>query len=154
MSGPTVAIVGSTRGQVLSQGVDPADVQDAARIIGRELAATGCRIIVYSSDRSFVEPYFVEGFQSEGQLPKKSIICIANDDHPIQYEGMTDPNGPFESRIDTHKDWEVGFYESLKSDAEAVLLIGGDTSARNDHRDRACRWIRYRVLIPDPAAPG
>jgi hypothetical protein len=124
MDGPTIAIVGSARQAILDDTAQSDQVREAAEQIGRKLALSQCRIIVYSSDEGFIEPTVVRGFLGENP-GEKSIICIANEEYPIEYQGMDDPNGPFETFIDPNPDWEIAFYQSLHDRADGVLLIGG-----------------------------
>jgi hypothetical protein len=132
---PLVAIVGSVNTQ--RNDYDPAlrnvDVaEQACKKLGRELAKSGYRITVYSSDSAYIEAAIVCGYIASNLAKPKSIEIrypqlISQGNAPVFPEQKTYPS-IFDERPDTHPNWQVSFYASLK-DASSVLLLGGGSSA-------------------------
>jgi len=135
MADPLVAIVGSVDTQ--RNDYDPAlrnvDVaKQACEELGRELAKSGCRIIVYASDPAYIEADIVRGYIASNLAKPKSIEIrypqsIGQGNSPSFPEQKTHPS-VFNESPDTHPNWQVSFYASLK-DASGVLLLGGGSSA-------------------------
>ncbi|MEV0559943.1 hypothetical protein [Dactylosporangium sp. NPDC050588] len=126
---PVVAIVGSADA---SRSYEPEvrnreAVSQAARAIGRELAAAGCRIAVFSSDPGYIEGAVVAGYVESGSAGKHSILVRGRfgsdgafperNAHPQVFLAAPDPTG----------DWEVAFCRTLL-EVDAVLLVGGGRS--------------------------
>jgi hypothetical protein len=135
MADPSVAIVGSinTKRTDYDPGLRNVDkAKQACEELGRELAKSGYRIIVYSSDPAFIEADVVRGYVASNQAKPKSIEIrypqsIGQESHPSFPEQKTHPS-MFDDNPDTHPNWQVSFYVSLKG-ASGVLLLGGALSA-------------------------
>jgi hypothetical protein len=135
MADPLVAIVGSVDPQ--RNDYDPAlrnvDVaKQACEELGRELAKAGYRIVVYSSNPAYIEADIVRGYVASNLAKPQSIEIrypqsIGQGNPPSFPEQKTHPS-LFDERPDTHSNWQVSFYASLK-DASGVLLLGGASSA-------------------------
>lgn len=133
MAKPLIAIVGSYD---IARTYDSPLLQDlqrakyAAEQLGRELAKSGYRILVYSSDPAYIEADFVRGYIASGQAEKESIQIR----YPQAVGGI--PSFPeqsthkyvFDPIPDANPDWQVTFYKSLK-DVDGVILLGGAHSA-------------------------
>jgi 3',5'-cyclic AMP phosphodiesterase CpdA len=131
MRQPTIAIVGS---------VDPTrsytppirNAERAAELgheLGRRLAEAGMRIVVYSSNRQFIESYFVRGYLESGQAKKMSIEVrypVDHDDYRLfpLYNKYPDC---FHLCPDHHSSWEVSFYDSIHN-VDGLVLLGGGSS--------------------------
>jgi hypothetical protein len=130
--GPLIAIVGgadSTRTDYEPPVMHHDIARQAARALGAELAAQGCRIIVYSTEPSFIESDVVQGFLQGAPAGGQELIQVR-----FPYGAETGRFGEtaaqeklFEYLPDTDRSWEAGFYRSL-ADADGVLLLGGGRS--------------------------
>jgi hypothetical protein len=135
MSDPLVAIVGSVdpgRADYSPELKNVEVAKQACEELGRELAKAGCRIIVYSSDPEYIEADVVRGYIASGLAKPKSIEirypqALDVGKSPSFSEQETHP-AVFDERPDTHPNWQVSFYASLK-EASGILLIGGGNSA-------------------------
>lgn len=104
---------------------DAAVAREACAELGRELAAAGWDLVVYSADETFVEGDVVRGFVDAGP-PDGSVHVHA----PIGTEAFSkfrDRRELFNPVPDLSRDWEVSFYRSLAS-SDGVLLVGGGRS--------------------------
>jgi hypothetical protein len=132
---PLIAIVGSA--DPARKDYDPPiryveHVAEAAQQLGSELAKAGYRILVYSSADKYIEKDVVAGYVASGKAKPESI--------QIRYPQVVDPKGPtpfpeqsthdslFERHQDTHPNWVVSFYSSLR-EVDGILLLGGANSA-------------------------
>jgi hypothetical protein len=135
MADPLVAIVGSVDTQ--RNDYDPAlrnvdAAKQACEELGRELAKSGYRIVVYTADPAYIEADIVRGYVASNLAKPKSIEVrypqsISQNNPPSFPEQITHPN-VFDERPDAYPNWQVSFYASLK-DAGGVLLLGGASSA-------------------------
>src|SRR3954453_644202 len=128
MTRPRLAVVGSVNS---ARGFDPpvqdADVGHEACVeLGRELAAAGWDLTVYSSDPSFIEGDVVRGYLAFGGAGAGSIRLRAP--HGTKhFEGLGIDPEVLDVRADPTGDWEVSFYRSLVA-SQGVLLVGGGYS--------------------------
>jgi len=127
---PLIAIVGSIDPH-RSQELELRDTDQAAgacEALGRELAAQGLDIVVYSSAAQFVEGDVVRGYASSDDAPVRSIqVRAPQGSGTIQFpDGQSRPN-LFDPRPDASQDWEVSYYRSLV-ETDGVLLVGGGRS--------------------------
>lgn len=127
---PLIAIVGSvdpSRAQELHlHNTDQASSACAA--LGRELAAQGLNIVVYSSAAEFVEGDVVRGYAASGDVPVRSIqVRAPQRSAAIQFPEARGRAALFDYRPDASEDWEVSFYRSLV-ETDGVLLVGGGRS--------------------------
>lgn len=105
-----------------------AEASGAARALGKELARAKHRVLVFSSDSSFVEADVVAGYVASGEaLPKSIVILYPRDRDPNVHgefpEQRTHPE-IFYPKTDPHPRWEASYYQSLP-DVKGILLIGG-----------------------------
>ena len=134
MSGPLILIVGSadsTREDYNPPLINPGDAPAAAKAIGTELGRRGCRIVVYSASKSYLEADVVRGFVGSVKKTAKSMI-------EVRYPHSAPKSAEFaETKLrpdlfvptqDRNTSWEATFYASLR-DADGVLIIGGGRSA-------------------------
>ena len=127
---PLIAVVGSVsdhRQQELMLH-NPAEARKAAEEIGRELASSGCRLLVYSTDPDFVEYHVLRGFmltnvQTPGCIQVRYPRSIVQPTLPDQ----TDHEELFDWRPDQSDNWEVAYYRSVE-DINGMILIGGGQS--------------------------
>jgi hypothetical protein len=125
-----IAIVGSVDAS-RAQQLDLRDTDGAAgacEALGRELAAQGLDIVVYSSAPTFIEGHIVSGYAASDDVPPGSIQVRA----PQRYGTAQFPEADsrpvlFDNRPDASEDWEVSFYRSLV-ETDGVLLVGGGRS--------------------------
>lgn len=131
MGAPLIAIVGSVDPQ---RSYDPAlkDTEQmtvAAEQLGRELAAAGCRIMVYSADPRFVEAHVVRGYVASGKARDGSVeVRFPSESKAASFPEHRSHPAAFRFQPDTSSDWEVSFYRSL-ADADGVLMLGGGQSS-------------------------
>jgi hypothetical protein len=131
MAMPLIAIVGSadpTRTAELElTHVDRAGM--ASEQLGRELAAAGCRIVVYSGDPTFIEAHVVRGYVGSGKAVEGSIeVRFPDGSQAAEFPEYQTHRAAFRFQPDTSKDWEVSFYRSLVG-VDGVLLLGGGRSS-------------------------
>jgi hypothetical protein len=117
---PIIAIVGNAK----TSEVAPA----AAEVLGRELAKAGFRILVFSSEPEFLEPYVVRGYVAS----RAALRCSVGVRYPLHSQkpafAEQATNGElFDWRPDHAPDWEMSFYQSL-SEVQGVVLMGGGPS--------------------------
>jgi len=134
MSSPLIAIVGSVHQSRETEFANRAIplkniplAKTAAENLGRALAQKGCRILVYSSDASFIEPDLVHGYVESKEAQPESIEVLYPMNQRPSFPEEKDPKGLFHFTQDTHSEWEISFYRSLR-DADGVILMGGGTS--------------------------
>jgi hypothetical protein len=107
---------------------DTVTAQEAAAELGRELAASGCGIVVYSSDSKFIEAHVVRGYVESGQaLPGSIQVRAPQEAGVVFFAGMKSNPELFDLRLDANDDWEVSFYRSLP-EVDGLALIGGGRS--------------------------
>ena len=92
------------------------------------MAKSGMRLVVWSSDPKFIEWDVVDGFLSVENIGMASVICIWHKDHYPKFPRQDEEDGPLLLKRSPHEDWEVGFYESIKNEADGVILIGGGST--------------------------
>jgi hypothetical protein len=134
LSDPIIAIVGSVNAQRTDYNPPLRNVQVvklACEELGRALAKSGYRIIVYSSDPAYIEADIVRGYIASNDAKPKSIQIrfpqsIGPGNSPSFPEQTTNP-GLFDARPDAYPNWQVSFYMSLK-DASGALLMGGSAA--------------------------
>jgi hypothetical protein len=127
---PVVAIVGSAdSGRADRLGLrDVERAPGACEALGRELAAQGLDIIVYSSEPDFIEPHIVRGYAaSESATPGSIQIRLPLGAKGNRFPETRDRPELFDHRPDASQDWEVSFYRSLV-ETDGVLLLGGGRS--------------------------
>src|SRR6185437_4380917 len=134
MPSPLIAIVGSVH---QSREVEFANraiplkniplAKTAAENLGKALAQKGCRILVYSSDAAFIEPDIVRGYVESKEAQPESIEVLYPMNQRPAFPEEKDPKGLFHFTQDTHSEWEISFYRSLR-DVDGVILMGGGTS--------------------------
>jgi hypothetical protein len=135
MAKPLIAIVGSV--DATRSDYDPplrniTLAKQAAEELGRELARAGYGLIVYTGDPAFIEMDVVRGYIKSGSATPKSIQIrfpqvIGAEQTPL-FDEQQDHGQYFEPVADTHPNWQVCFYQSLK-DAQGILLLGGASSS-------------------------
>src|SRR5262245_35137216 len=135
MADPLVAIVGSI--DTKRNDYDPAlrnvdAAKQACEELGRELAKSGYRIVVYSSDPAYIEADIVRGYVASNSAKPKSVEIrypqsIGQENPPSFPEQKTHPS-IFDERPDTHPNWQVSFYASLKDAAGVLLLVGAGSA--------------------------
>ena len=129
---PCVAVVGSSVAGDILPAFTPEEVQAAARDVGKVLSEEGFRLLVFTSDERFIAPFVVEGYLSVPGVSKGSVIDGASVNYPTGYSQIFESyaeSGVFLRHPDHHTDWEIGFFQSLKQQADALFLIGGGNSA-------------------------
>ncbi len=123
MSKPLIAIVGSS-----DKSDSPETVRQAARDLGAELAARGCRILVYSSDAQFIDREVVRGYvEAKGKREPKSIMVRL----PGYANELLPGEEPGDERFDRHpsgEEWDESFYPSLASTDGLLIMGGGHTT--------------------------
>jgi hypothetical protein len=127
---PLIAIVGSidaSRAQELDLR-DTDRAADACEALGRELAAQGVNIVVYSSSGEFIEGEVVRGYAASAGGPAGSIqVRAPQSAGATQFPEARSRPELFDYRPDASEDWEVSFYRSL-TETDGVLLVGGGRS--------------------------
>ena len=135
MSQKLIAIIGSVDPN--RTDYDPAlknanTAPSAARALGKELARAKHRILVFSSNPSFVEAHIVAGYVASGEaLPKSIVMLYPRDRDPNVHgdfpEQITHPV-LFDPKTDPHPRWEASYYQSLP-DVQGILMMGGGRAA-------------------------
>jgi hypothetical protein len=126
---PRVAVVGSVDDARSFDPpvVEPALARRACGELGREFAAAGWDLIVFSGDRAYIEADVVRGYLSAGTVPDGSVQVRA----PLGQGGFDELPGlsgrALSVRADPARDWEVSFYRSL-ADCDGIVLLGGGYS--------------------------
>lgn len=117
---PIIAIVGNVK--------TSANAAAAAEDLGRELAKSGFRILVYSSAPEYVEAPVVSGYIASQAAVNRSIQVRypLYGDKPAFPEQHTHAK-IFDWRPDHSPDWEMSFYQSL-NEVDGILLVGGGVS--------------------------
>lgn len=127
---PLIAVVGSAEA---TRTYDPPlrnleVVKQACADLGRELAAAGCDLLVYSSVSGFIEADVVRGYITfEAARPSSIQVRAPVDSRGGQFPEAKEHRGLFDPRPDSSGDWEVSYYRSLV-EADGVLLVGGGRS--------------------------
>ena len=130
MAGPLIAIVGSADtarvGELKLRA--PESAEGAAEALGRELAVTGFRISVYTSDPRFIEAHVVRGYVGSGKAAAGSIeVRFPDGREAATFPEYQTHGAAFRFQPDTSQDWEVSFYRSL-NDVDGLLMLGGGRS--------------------------
>jgi hypothetical protein len=128
VSRPKVAIVGSIDEARDFEPLvtDSASARRACEELGRELAAAGWDIVVYSAKAMFIEADFVRGYVS-ADTPAPGSIHVHAPLGKGSFDEFRDHPELFDVRADPSRDWEVAFYRSL-AQCDGVLLMGGGRS--------------------------
>jgi hypothetical protein len=119
-TGPIIAIVGNVK--------TSENAAVAAEDLGRELAKSGFRILVYSSNPDYLEASVVAGYIASQTALNGSIQVR----YPLHGDKPAFPNQQMHAKIfdwrpDHSPDWEMSFYQSL-NDVDGILLLGGGAS--------------------------
>ncbi|GAA4050206.1 hypothetical protein [Streptomyces shaanxiensis] len=127
---PVVAIVGSLEpGRPYTPELRRPDAAPAAcRELGRQLAAAGYDLAVFSAKPKYVEYDVVQGYAREADGAGTVFLHVPRHrDHDF---GLPEGSAA-EVRLvrDTGPEWEVSFYRTLLS-CDAALLVGGAQSTR------------------------
>ena len=123
---PIIAIVGSIREGTVDEGREE-DARKACEELGKKLAEKGFRIVVYSSDSQFIEPYIVKGYVASQKAEKNSILCYHPQWQKIDFPEMKENSSLFKEKADPNKDWEISYYKSL-AEVDGALILGGGYS--------------------------
>ncbi len=121
-AGPLIAIVGRTQ----SDDGDVETVRAAAEGLGKALAERGCRLAVYSSKEPCAEPDVVRGYLDSGKAGEDSIVVYYSGEEPI-FTTTPQCNRCFKFIRDQRSNWQLSYYESLRS-VDGLLLIHGGPS--------------------------
>lgn len=133
--GPLIALVGSAipRDDDGNDAVDPdkareARIREACKALGRALADARCRLVVYSSDRYFIEADVIAGYAEVA----KTQHCIQfvrpeSDDKNFAEQDHDRTRLLFDVRRHDSQDWEVSFYRSL-GEVDGVIFVSGGSS--------------------------
>jgi hypothetical protein len=101
---------------------------NAARELGKELARAKHRILVFSSNPSFMEAHVVAGYIESGEaLPKSIEILYPRKRDPKihgEFPEQKTHSVCFDPKTDPHPRWEASFYQSLPN-VKGILMIGG-----------------------------
>ena len=122
-SRPLIAVLGDA-----SKCSDPVAARRACEALGAELARRGCRIVVFSSSRDYVEWELVKGYLSVAGTPPASIEVR----YPPDLEGRFEDEVPGDPRFLRSRqtgDWEASMYPAFAS-FDGLLLIGGSRTTR------------------------
>ncbi len=128
---PVIAIVGGfdrnkiKHSQIESPPKEIIEQREACKKLGRILAKKGMRILVWSSEPHFIERYVVEGYLQEQDLDENSIICIYNQRNFPDFPEQKEKESHFVLKQSYHEDWEINFYESINTEADGIILMGG-----------------------------
>lgn len=131
MSQKPIAIIGSIDPN--RTDYDPAlknakTASGAARALGKELARAKHRVLVFSSNPSFVEADIVAGYVASGEaLPKSIVMLYPRDRDPNIHGDFTEQTthpALFDPKTDPHPRWEASYYQSLP-DVKGILMMGG-----------------------------
>lgn len=130
--GPLIALVGSAiprddRGKAIDdpKKENEAKIRTACKALGRELAATSCRLIVYSSDPRYIEADVVSGYAEIAKTPGCIQFVRPKDDHKnFTEQDRESTRLLFHVQRGGSPDWEGSFFQSLKQ-ADGVLLVSG-----------------------------
>jgi hypothetical protein len=135
MQSPLIAIVGSANPNRSKYPYEPPlrnveQVPEACAALGRELALTGHRIIVYTSSSDYIEADVVSGYVASGKAKPKSIqVRYPNvpNAQPDFKEQKTHPQ-LFDFQPEESDNWQAAFVPSLR-DADGIVILGGGNSA-------------------------
>ena len=120
-----IAIVGNVRSEAGDVAVHAAE--QAARELGRQLAIAGHGIVVYSSDRNFVEAHVVNGYVASQKAVPGSMRVRYPQGGAIAFPERETHSLLFDLQPDSSSDWEISFYDSL-NEVDGILLLGGGRS--------------------------
>jgi fluoride ion exporter CrcB/FEX len=107
---------------------DPAKARKAAEQLGKELAKSGAKLLVYGGP--YLEEDVVRGFVAGKPAKDRSVLMwYSKDQEPPPFpEEQTHPN-LFERRVEKGAEWEIAFYRSVTR-ADGVILMGGSSSTK------------------------
>jgi hypothetical protein len=117
---PIIAIVGNAKTSDTAAS--------AAEVLGRELAKSGFRILVFSSEPDFLECHVVRGYVAS----RAGVRCSIQVRYPLHgvkpaFAEQSTNSELFDWRPDHAPDWEMSFYQSL-SEVQGIILMGGGPS--------------------------
>jgi hypothetical protein len=124
MQPPLIAVVGDA-----NKSLNPVVAKTAAEDLGRELARRGSRILLFSSDPTYIEDDIVRGYLGSGAKTPANAIQVR---YPPSMHRLFSGEKEGDERFDRQpqgKDWEVSFYPWL-SVADGIVLIGGGYTTR------------------------
>ena len=123
---PMIAIVGNVT--ALPGDAEQLMAEQAGKDLGRQLAAAGYHIVVYSSERQFLEAHVVSGYVASGHAQLNSIhVMYPEEASKIAFPEWTPDSQFFFPERDPSSDWEISFYDSLAK-VQGILLLGGGRS--------------------------
>ncbi len=131
---PVIGIVGGIRQETLKEITkDEFDkniegYRKACQALGDSLAKAQMRLLVWSSDPQFIEIEVVKGYLATENVLKHSVLCVWNRDYAPSFPHQHAENNAIQLKQSHHNDWEIGFYESIKQEADGVVLLGGGTT--------------------------
>ena len=120
---PLVAVVGDA-----SKCRNPEEARRACEALGTELAQRGCRIIVFSSSRDYVEWELVKGYLSVPNAPPGSIEVRYPPDLDGRFDGEKAGDSRF-IRTQQSGDWEASLYPAF-AQFDGLVLVGGSQTTR------------------------
>ena len=119
MERPLIAVVGDA-----TKCKDPTLARKAAEDLGTELAKQGCRILVFSSSKAFVEWEVVQGYIRSSSKKEPRSVEVR---YPPELDGRfpgEQPDDPLFVRTQQGGDWEASIYPSF-ANLDGIVLIGG-----------------------------
>lgn len=129
---PVIALIGSSKIDTLSKQISAEFLEEIAKKIGAAFARNQFDLLVFSSDTKFIAGYIVEGYIKEGVANSHCIIDASSTEFPTEYAeiyGQSTYSKVFIRHPDPDPDWEVGFFKSLRNNADGIIIIGGGSSA-------------------------
>ncbi|MGW2395587.1 hypothetical protein ACWCYY_03440 [Kitasatospora sp. NPDC001664] len=129
---PLIAVVGSAAEDRVYEPPlkDLANVREACRQLGRELALAGFDLAVFSSKPKYVEQHVVTGYAEAFESGAGGrVIGFAPRHRRLEFELPPGSTLAVEVVRDTSGEWEVSYYRTLMN-ADGVLLVGGGQSTR------------------------
>jgi hypothetical protein len=170
-----IALVGSAvpkdeQGSVIDDpaGAQERKIREACKALGRALAATGCRLIVYSSEPEFIEADIVGGYAETAKTPGSIRFVCPEDNNKKFVEQDHDRTRPlFHVERDGSRDWEMSFYQTLEQADGVILVCGGRSTLIAGHVamilgrpiapigvfNGAARKLRNHLVQIDPDLP-
>jgi hypothetical protein len=104
---------------------------DACQEIGRELAAAGCDLVVFSGSDDYLEKDVVRGYLADSTTgTDRRRVFVRSPQYPHLDFGLTDEQMTHvEIETDTAAEWEVSYYRSIFQ-ADGLVTVGGGRSTR------------------------
>jgi hypothetical protein len=122
---PCIIVIGNANPDYETRVIDVAQCRSAAREIGRELASSGCHLIVHTADPRYIEYDVVEGYASaQVKGPRKVTLRFAEDSNVRDFPDDWFGDVAVRKEANNDSDWEVDFFNSLIG-ADGIILIGG-----------------------------